>query len=60
MRGRTEGRKKEYMKMVVFVIASNKQNNGLITVSMWRGSEKRLGKHVGQMEGINGIVRPNC
>lgn len=53
MRGRTEGRKKEYMKMVVFVIASNKQNNGLITVSMWRGSEKRLGKHVGQMEGTD-------
>lgn len=35
------------MKLAVFVIASNKQNIGLITVSVWSVSEKRLGQHVG-------------
>lgn len=51
-RGRTEGRKKEQMKLVAFVFAWNKQNNGLMTVTMWRGSQKRLGKHVGHLRGL--------
>lgn len=56
---RTEGRKKEYMKLAVFVIALNKQNIGLITVSVWSVSEKRLGQHVGHVEGrtLCGTIR---
>lgn len=36
-----KGRKREYLKLVMLVIASNKQNSALMTVSTWRGSEKR-------------------
>lgn len=39
------------MKLVVFVIASNKQNIGLITVGVWSVSETRLGQPVGHVEG---------
>lgn len=45
----TDGKKKihEYMELVV-VIASNKKNNGSVTMSMWKGSEKKLDKHLGR------------
>ena len=39
------------MKLLVFVIASNKQNIGLITVGVWSVSETRLGQPVGHVEG---------
>lgn len=47
MRGRNEGHRDiGCLKLVVFVIAFNKQNNVLITVNMWKGNEKGLQKHV--------------
>lgn len=41
-KGRKEKGLHEYMKLVVFVIASKEQNNGFITVNLWEGSEKRV------------------
>lgn len=43
-------KEKENMETAMHIIASNKQNIGLITVSVWSVSEKRLGQHVGHVE----------
>lgn len=41
--------KNEYRKPAVFSIASNKLNNGFITVNSWRRHERKLDKHVGKV-----------
>lgn len=51
MKGKNKGRTLGCLRLVVFVIASNKQNNGSITVSMWKASKKGLEKHVWQVGG---------
>lgn len=52
MKGRNKRRALGCLRLVVFVIASNKQNSGLITVNTQRGSEKGLQKHVGPVGGM--------
>lgn len=36
----------------MFSIASNKLNNGFITVNSWRRNERRLDKHVGKVGSV--------
>lgn len=52
MKGKNKGRTLGCLRLVVFVTASNEQNNGLITVNMWKVSEKGLEKHVWQVGGM--------